>query len=80
MADPARDRREWSGPGYSWLIQPDRVHGSLYTNPRVFELLGREGSNVTVGANFVLAEARERGVQTRAGRVTGTSRCPRRPS
>ena len=34
------------------------------------ELLGREGSDVTVGANFVLAESRERGVQIWAGRVT----------
>jgi len=34
------------------------------------EVLGREGSDVTVGANFVLAEAREPGVQTWAGRVT----------
>ena len=33
MADPARDRRE---PGYRGLIRPDRVHGSLYTDPRVF--------------------------------------------
>ena len=33
MADPARDRRE---PGYQGLIRPDRVHGSLYTDPRVF--------------------------------------------
>jgi benzoate/toluate 1,2-dioxygenase beta subunit len=34
------------------------------------EMLGREGSDVTVAANFVLAEARERGAQTWAGRVT----------
>jgi len=34
------------------------------------ELLGRDGRDVTVAANFVLAEARERGVQTWAGRVT----------
>ena len=33
------------------------------------ELLGREGGDVTVGANFVLAESRERGVVTWAGRV-----------
>ena len=36
MADPVRDRRQLSGPDYAWLIQPDRVHGSLYTDPRVF--------------------------------------------
>jgi 3-phenylpropionate/cinnamic acid dioxygenase small subunit len=34
------------------------------------EVLGHDGSEVTVGANFVLAESRERGVQTWAGRVT----------
>jgi 3-phenylpropionate/cinnamic acid dioxygenase small subunit len=34
------------------------------------EVLGQDGSEVTVGANFVLAESRERGVQTWAGRVT----------
>jgi len=34
------------------------------------EVLGQQGSEVTVGANFVLAESRERGVQTWAGRVT----------
>jgi 3-phenylpropionate/cinnamic acid dioxygenase small subunit len=33
------------------------------------ELLGREDGDVTVGANFVLAESRERGVVTWAGRV-----------
>jgi len=33
------------------------------------EVLGRQGSEVTVGANFVLVESRERGVQTWAGRV-----------
>jgi hypothetical protein len=34
------------------------------------EVLDHDGSEVTVGANFVLAESRERGVQTWAGRVT----------
>ena len=33
MADPVRDR---PGPDYPGLIRPDRVHGSLYTDPRVF--------------------------------------------
>jgi len=33
MASPARDR---TGPDYARLIEPDRVHGSLYTDPRVF--------------------------------------------
>ena len=23
MADPVQDRRQWSGPDYAWLIQPD---------------------------------------------------------
>jgi phenylpropionate dioxygenase-like ring-hydroxylating dioxygenase large terminal subunit len=32
MADPVRDR---PGPDYPGLIKPDRVHGSLYTDPRV---------------------------------------------
>ena len=34
------------------------------------EVLGRDGGEVTVAANFVLAESRERGVVTWAGRVT----------
>ena len=34
------------------------------------ELLGREGGDAVVGANFVLAESRERGVVTWAGRIT----------
>lgn len=34
------------------------------------EVLGRDGGDVLVGANFVLAESRERGVQMWAGRVT----------
>jgi hypothetical protein len=34
------------------------------------EVLGREGGDTVVGANFVLAESRERGVETWAGRVT----------
>jgi benzoate/toluate 1,2-dioxygenase subunit beta len=34
------------------------------------EVLGREGTDTIVGANFVLAESRERGVETWAGRVT----------
>jgi hypothetical protein len=33
MADPVRDR---PGPDYPGLIKPGRVHGSLYTDPRVF--------------------------------------------
>jgi fatty-acyl-CoA synthase len=33
MAAAARDL---TGPDYARLIQPDRVHGSLYTDPRVF--------------------------------------------
>jgi len=33
------------------------------------EMLGRGGSEVTVAANFVLAESRERGVVTWAGRL-----------
>ena len=33
MADPVRDR---PGPDYPGLIKPDRVYGSLYTDPRVF--------------------------------------------
>ena len=33
MADPVRDR---PGPDYPGLIRPDRVHGSLYTDPRIF--------------------------------------------
>ena len=32
MADPVRDR---PGPDYPGLIKQDRVHGSLYTDPRV---------------------------------------------
>jgi 3-phenylpropionate/cinnamic acid dioxygenase small subunit len=34
------------------------------------EVLGREGTDTIVGANFILAESRERGVETWAGRVT----------
>jgi benzoate/toluate 1,2-dioxygenase beta subunit len=34
------------------------------------ELLGRDGGDTVVGANFVLAESRERGVVTWAGRIT----------
>jgi len=34
------------------------------------EVLGRDGRGVTAAANFVLAESRERGVVTWAGRVT----------
>jgi benzoate/toluate 1,2-dioxygenase subunit beta len=34
------------------------------------EVLAREGDDTLVGANFVLAESRERGVETWAGRVT----------
>jgi 3-phenylpropionate/cinnamic acid dioxygenase small subunit len=34
------------------------------------EVLSREGSDTVVGANFILAESRERGVVTWAGRVT----------
>jgi len=34
------------------------------------EVLGREGGDTVVGANFILAEARERGVMTWAGRTT----------
>ena len=34
------------------------------------EVLGREGGDTVVGANFILAEARERGVVTWAGRTT----------
>jgi benzoate/toluate 1,2-dioxygenase beta subunit len=34
------------------------------------QVLGREGDDTIVGANFVLAESRERGVQTWAGRIT----------
>jgi 3-phenylpropionate/cinnamic acid dioxygenase small subunit len=97
MTHPVRDRT-W--PDYPGLIEPGRVHGSLYTDPRVFadelariwyrtgkrcaqsppsglrrvvsniEMLGREGTDTMVGANFVLAESRERGVETWAGRVT----------
>jgi phenylpropionate dioxygenase-like ring-hydroxylating dioxygenase large terminal subunit len=33
MATAARDL---TGPDYARLIEPDRVHGSLYTDPRVF--------------------------------------------
>jgi len=34
------------------------------------EVLGREGGDTVVGANFILAESRERGVVTWAGRTT----------
>ncbi len=34
------------------------------------EVLDREGSDTIVAANFVLAESRERGVETWAGRIT----------
>jgi benzoate/toluate 1,2-dioxygenase beta subunit len=34
------------------------------------EVLGREGGDTLVGANFVLAESRERGVEIWAGRTT----------
>lgn len=34
------------------------------------EVFGREGGDTVVGANFVLAESRERGVETWAGRIT----------
>ena len=34
------------------------------------EVLGREGPDTVVGANFVLAESRERGVEMWAGRIT----------
>jgi benzoate/toluate 1,2-dioxygenase subunit beta len=34
------------------------------------ELLGRDGDDTVVGANFILAESRERGVVTWAGRIT----------
>jgi benzoate/toluate 1,2-dioxygenase subunit beta len=34
------------------------------------EVLGREGDDTVVGANFILAESRERGVVTWAGRTT----------
>ena len=27
---------DFAGPDYAGLIRPDRVHGSLYTDPRVF--------------------------------------------
>jgi benzoate/toluate 1,2-dioxygenase subunit beta len=39
------------------------------------ELLGRDGGDTVVGANFVLAESRERGVVTWAGRITYRLRC-----
>ncbi|MGD0069611.1 MAG: aromatic-ring-hydroxylating dioxygenase subunit beta [Streptosporangiaceae bacterium] len=34
------------------------------------EVLGREGPDAVVGANFILAESRESGVETWAGRIT----------
>jgi benzoate/toluate 1,2-dioxygenase beta subunit len=34
------------------------------------EVLGREGADTIVGANFILAESRERGVEIWAGRTT----------
>jgi benzoate/toluate 1,2-dioxygenase subunit beta len=34
------------------------------------EVLGREGQDTVVGANFILAESRERGVELWAGRVS----------
>ena len=34
MATAARDL---TGPDYARLIEPDRVHGSLYTDPELFE-------------------------------------------
>jgi 3-phenylpropionate/cinnamic acid dioxygenase small subunit len=34
------------------------------------EMVGREGTDTVVGANFFLAESRERGVEIWAGRVT----------
>ncbi|AJE80442.1 beta subunit of hydroxylase component of benzoate 1,2-dioxygenase [Streptomyces albus] len=34
------------------------------------EVLGTEGTNVTVGANFVVVESRTRGLETWAGRAT----------
>ena len=34
------------------------------------EVLGREEADIVVGANFVLAESRERGVEMWAGRIT----------
>jgi hypothetical protein len=39
MADPVPERPGGlggPGPHYARLIEPDRVHGSLYTDPRVF--------------------------------------------
>ena len=35
MTNPVRDATQ-AGPQYRRLIEPDRVHGSLYTDPRVF--------------------------------------------
>jgi phenylpropionate dioxygenase-like ring-hydroxylating dioxygenase large terminal subunit len=35
MTNPVRDATQ-AGPDYRRLIEPDRVHGSLYTDPRVF--------------------------------------------
>jgi phenylpropionate dioxygenase-like ring-hydroxylating dioxygenase large terminal subunit len=36
MAGPDCAAPDYTGPDYTGLIQPDRVHGSLYTDPRVF--------------------------------------------
>src|SRR5690349_21316452 len=36
MAEPDYAVPDSSGPDYTGLIRPDRVHGSLYTDPRVF--------------------------------------------
>ena len=35
MTNPVRDATQ-AGPDYRRLIEPDRVHGSLYTDPRIF--------------------------------------------
>lgn len=36
MAGPDYEVPDYAGPDYAGLIRPDRVHGSLYTDPRVF--------------------------------------------
>lgn len=53
--------------GKRWAASPPSNLRRLVTN---VEVLGSEGDDVTVGANFLIVESRERGVEQWAGRYT----------
>ena len=53
-------------PGRRYAQSPPSALRRVISN---IEVLGTDGGEVAVGANFILAESRERGVQTWAGRV-----------